>query len=156
MPRRWRRLLGGVHESRPNSYDSPVAARFRCKLCGAAAGSVLLAKPGEPTPIPDHITGVPPGTEWIGSEWARVVVPEFGSIVLMGDDGGVKAEAYEVAIRNQSESDLYQLSPDAVPLWCPNCCESYCRGHWDSDRHSTPDNLYGRCPSGHLRRLWGD
>ena len=153
----WRRIARRAGNSPPNADPSDVTVCFRCRLCGASAGSVHLAMPGEPTPLPDQVTGAPPGAELLGSQWARVVVPEFGALTLLGDDGGSKARAYAAAIRTQSADDLYSLSPDAVPLWCPHCRESYCRDHWVPDgRLSTSDNLYGRCPSGHLRRLWGD
>jgi hypothetical protein len=53
-----------------------------------------------------------------------------------------------------------RLDSEIVPFYCRECAASYCEAHWttwsifDEDWPSWFDELRGRCPGGHERRIY--
>ena len=105
--------------------------------------------------------------------------PAFAAtVILQRGDAGIEVirrsfvgtltqkvnEAQAVAIRAALDADfsapaLYALDPELAPFWCPQCGQSYCGAHWqtelvwDEDLPDWLDSIRGRCPAGHERML---
>ena len=73
-------------------------------------------------------------------------------------DGGFDAVSAAMLVGDAKE--LLRLDPELVPLYCRECATSYCEGHWetwsvfDDEWPSWFDELRGRCPAGHERRIY--
>lgn len=55
---------------------------------------------------------------------------------------------------------LWELNPEYVPMWCPRCQAVYCADEWTlwpvyaDDMPGWFEELRGRCPAGHERRIY--
>ena len=73
-------------------------------------------------------------------------------------DGG--SDAVRSAMLAGDVLELMRLDDELVPFYCPGCAASYCEAHWamwsefDPDWPIWFDELRGRCPRGHERRIY--
>ena len=55
---------------------------------------------------------------------------------------------------------LLRMDDELVPFYCRECAAAYCEAHWDTcsvfddDDPGWFDELRGRCPMGHERRIY--
>ena len=69
-------------------------------------------------------------------------------------------DAVRAALIAGDVQSLLRLDDEIVPFYCRECGASYCEAHWttwsefDPDWPSWFDELRGRCPKGHERRIY--
>jgi hypothetical protein len=74
---------------------------------------------------------------------------------MVGGIGAVRA-----AMLAGDAAALMSLDREIVPFFCGECAASYCEAHWetwsvfDPEWPSWFDELRGRCPKGHERRIY--
>jgi hypothetical protein len=70
------------------------------------------------------------------------------------------AEAIRTAILAADAAALMLMDREIVPFYCRECADSYCQAHWTTWEVFDPDwpawfeELRGRCPEGHERRIY--
>ncbi|MEW5721579.1 MAG: hypothetical protein AB1896_00615 [Thermodesulfobacteriota bacterium] len=113
-----------------------VMARYAASGDGPPAGTAELAPRGVPHPRAVHQWGAA-GTlivTWDGNDIRRPLYPaEFLAV--------------RAAIQSGDPAELYRLSPDFVPFYCPECQVCYRFADW-AVRAS---GRRGKCPEGHER-----
>jgi len=112
---------------------------YTCALCGNEAGSVRLEiDDTSPTSTLNVFGLTSHSTTWPKRE---------------------RAELISQAIENGTARDLFELSDEYVPFFCPDCNACYCRKHWkiedvcDDDFDNWYDASYGTCLRGHRRMV---
>jgi hypothetical protein len=139
--------------------DRPVALDIRCAICGAVAIHVEMTAVGDPTVLsatPSETTGstmpVP-----AGSPGVRICAGTLRFWMALETDGG--RSGVRAAIEAGDVAGLLRIDEEFVPFYCRPCEASYCEEHWntwlefDPDDPGWLDEMRGRCPAGHERRI---
>jgi hypothetical protein len=129
-----------------------------CAKCGALAMHIETTAPGDPLDMP---RGLPPGEPGItahavgvrtvaGTQTLWTAVSEMA--------GGI--DAVRAAIPAGDVGALMAIDREIVPFYCRECAASYCEAHWTTWEIHDPEwttwfeELRGRCPEGHERRIY--
>ena len=117
-----------------------------------------MTEPGDPMWTPGEASGDDPP---VAASGVGVMVEAGGHrlwLATIDMDGG--SDAVRAAMLAADVSELHRLDDELVPFYCPACAASYCEAHWDAwsvfdeDWPGWFDELRGRCPVGHERRIY--
>ena len=135
--------------------DRPIVLDIHCATCGALAMHIQTTAPGDAlwTSSGDE----PPSTA--SADGVQVEAGEHRLWLATADvKGGL--DAVTAAMIAADAETLQRLDDEIVPFYCRECGASYCEAHWttwpvfDPDWPSWFDELRGRCPTGHERRIY--
>ena len=111
----------------------PAGATFFCAVCGQLAATVTVD------------SAVLIQTGFMGKT-TEAITPELSATIShLLNQGNVR--------------QLYELNQLWAPFYCPECNQTYCRGHWviipqfDDDFPGWYDCAYGTCPHNHRRLI---
>ena len=147
-----------VNPYRPVVAGRPIDLDIRCATCGALAMHLRTTEPGDPMWTPSEASGDDP---LVTASGVGVLVEAGGHRLWLatGDMDG-RSEAVRAAMLAPAVPALHRLDDELVPFYCPECATSYCEAHWetwsvfDADDPAWFDELRGRCPVGHERRIY--
>ena len=138
--------------------DQPIVLDIRCATCGATAMSIRTTEPGDALWTSRRASGdEPPSTA--SAEGVEIEAGEHRLWLATGDLAG-GTDAVRAAMLDGDVEVLLHLDDEIVPFYCRECAASYCEAHWttwsvfDPDWPSWFDELRGRCPVGHERRIY--
>lgn len=132
-----------------------IEASFPCERCGNVAARIALVPRGgfDPTDV---------GREPVVDAPRYVIdAPGFGlSHALLPGGAAPTVPQIAVALADRDVTALWDLDPEYVPMWCPSCRAVYCADDWTlwpvhaDDMPGWFEELRGRCPAGHERRIY--
>jgi len=138
--------------------DRPVVLDIPCAICGTVAMHIESTAPGDPLWVVPGASGDEPTTT-ASSPGVQVAAGEHHLWLAASElDGGI--DAVRAALLAGDAEALMRLDSEIVPFYCRECAASYCEAHWttwsifDEDWPSWFDELRGRCPRGHERRIY--
>ncbi len=128
---------------------------FVCQTCGKEAGRVSCMRQARPflrtRATQYRKSPFSRGTEDAGS--SRLIM-RCWFVELAFDKFNVATVM--TAIGKGDAGELHRIDDEMVPFWCPKCPATYCRDHWENwpvFDESFFDEMRGRCPKGHERRM---
>ena len=128
---------------------------FICHRCRTEAGRLTVYARGEAVPARggDEVGQLVAQFDKDAAVRARLsMISGLGDVTFAGFD----LDAALAAIATGDAKALYVIDPEYVPFWCPRCDHSYCARHWvtwDLFDDGFFDEMRGRCPKGHERKL---
>ncbi len=143
-------------QPRPGATPAPaIEASFPCSICGREAARLVLVPRGGYDRI--DVAHEP----LVDAPRYLVDAAGFGmSHALLPAGDGVHVSAIAAALADRDVTELWRINPEFAPMWCPSCRAVYCSREWAlwtvyaDDDPAWFEELRGRCPSGHERRIY--
>lgn len=117
---------------------------------------IAMLETGAPLDMPAGRPADDPGL-MATSDGVLVTIHGASAWAPLSDAG---METVRAAIAAADLPALHRIDVELAPLYCPRCDASYCRSHWttwdvyDPDVPSWFEELRGRCPQDHERRIF--
>jgi hypothetical protein len=138
----------------PRLPDGAISWTFSCAACGKWAMRVLATARDDPLARETDVVLRSAG--WVTAETG---IGKIGTAFSELIGGTVDRPSVLDSIGAGDAAALHAVDREMVPLWCRDCAAVYCADHWETRAIYEPDSgffdeMRGRCPNGHERRLW--
>jgi hypothetical protein len=144
-----------ISETAMSSVQPAVAAAkaaFHCAICGNVATTLALLAPGSKYPL-----GPPLPDDQATEGWCMWTRGLYTGVRPVDEE---VVNAVRAALQWRDSRSLYQLCPDPLCFYCPECEAWYCGDHWRLRAVCGGPYFYdytvGVCPRLHERALDDD